>query len=74
MLPADPAWRCKAYLPTTAIPSDGSGGRHFSIKLQTQSSVMRGPADAGAGSTARMTWIGRVDPVEPGHDDLCLSM
>src|ERR1700688_3028837 len=24
-----------------------------------------------AGSTANNTWIGRVDLIEPGHDDLC---
>jgi hypothetical protein len=31
------------------------------------------PAQA-AGGTAMGTWIGRVDGIEPGHDDLHLSV
>jgi len=47
---------------------------HFSIRLETYSAVMRGLGHAHAGSAAKKIWIGRADLVEPGHDDLRLSM
>ena len=50
--PKTPARSCKAYSPTTGIPSRW----HFSIRLETHSAVEQG-AWPRAGSAANKTWL-----------------
>jgi hypothetical protein len=44
----------------------------FLTRLETYSTFMRVSYRAQMRSHCNKTWNGRVDPVEPGHDELCL--